>query len=253
MSYIHKALRKAQREKDSHHYAYDGVLATQGRKNLFSGRPVLLGSLVSIAVLLALAFYLRSDPKVIKTAEEEIHHEKPVPTLAGKQEKSPPSLKNSAGTPTQTKHKAPPIPDRNTTSKTVNPKQVFERARMFQRDGRLKDAKRLYQQVLKTDPNYVDALNNLGVIFIHEKDYQTAQTYFEKAARLQPKNVDPYYNLACVHSLKGEKKLGISNLKKACSLNKAVKHWARTDTDLINLKGIPEFENLIRNSSDSDI
>ena len=107
-------------------------------------------------------------------------------------------------------------------------------------------SRRLYQETLKADPGYVEALNNLGVIFIHEKNYDAAQQNFEKAIRVKPEYVDPYYNLACVYALMGDTKPGIAHLKRAASLDREVVKWAREDTDLKNLRGVPEFEDMIR-------
>ena len=108
------------------------------------------------------------------------------------------------------------------------------------------DARRLYQEALRADPAYVEALNNLGVIFIYEKDYKGAQSNFEKAIRLNPAYVDSYYNLACLNAIKGEVRKGLACLKKAISLDQAVKGWAMTDADLKNLRKAPEFEKMIR-------
>jgi len=38
----------------------------------------------------------------------------------------------------------------------------------------------------------------------------------------------------------------LENLKKAISLNKLVREWARKDRDLQNMKGVPEFEEIIK-------
>ena len=138
------------------------------------------------------------------------------------------------------------IPDMGMSSEAEDAEQLFKRGRIFQKSGRLNDAKRVYKMALKADPVYVDALNNLGVIYLHEKNYNAAQANFEKAFRLAPRNVDPCYNLACVFALKGDTKQGILYLKKACLLNADAKNWARTDNDLKNLRGMPEFEKIMR-------
>ena len=91
----------------------------------------------------------------------------------------------------------------------------------------------------------MDALNNLGVIYIRDKDYLAAQRSFEKAIRLKPGHVDPHYNLACLHAIKGEVKQSLAHLKKAVSLDHSARDWARRDTDLTNLRGVSEFEEII--------
>jgi adenylate cyclase len=89
-------------------------------------------------------------------------------------------------------------------------------------------------------------LNNLGVIHIYDKNYSAAQALFEKAIRLKSDYVDSYYNLACLHALNGEVSQSLVHLKEAVSLNQSVKDWARRDTDLQNLRLVPEFEEIIR-------
>jgi len=248
MSYIHKALKKAQREKYSQHQEYDGVLSAQRETNRFSRKPVVLISLVVAVGLLAFAFYSWFDSKDNTDASKIIAaNKKPVqPLVREKISKSPATRKEPATVPSDKKTVSPPVPDKEKISKQTNVKQTYYRARSFQKNGRYSDAKQLYQKALKADPNYVDALNNLGVIYIREKNYKEAQANFERAIRFEPENVDPYYNLACVYALKGEIKLGIAHLKKACSLDRSAIVWARTDADLRNLRESPEFDKIIK-------
>jgi tetratricopeptide (TPR) repeat protein len=124
-------------------------------------------------------------------------------------------------------------------------RESYSRAKIFHRRGRLNQAKRLYQETLKTDPGYVDALNNLGVIFIQEGNYPAAQRYFEKAMRLKPAYAEPFYNLACLYAIKGEVKLGLALLERAVSIDTTARDWARKDSDLENLRGTPEFEVIV--------
>jgi len=247
MSSIHKALRKAQREKDNQHQEYDGVLTAQGGKRVFSSKPVLLGSLLIVVVLCALIFYLWFEPRNMTTSQEK---QKPgqedVSTLVKEKPVSPSFQKQ----PVKAQIKKRQVPshgsDKGLLSGAENIKQTYDKARSFQKIGRLNDAKRLYHKVLKADPDFTDALNTLGVILMVEKNYKAAQANFEKASRLEPKNVDPQYNLACVHALNGKIRQGLLHLKKACLLDKAARDWARTDADLANLRKMPEFENIIR-------
>ena len=40
---------------------------------------------------------------------------------------------------------------------------------------------------------------------------------------------------------------GLRNLRKAVLLDKSVREWARKDTDLQNLRGVPGFEEIVGN------
>jgi len=132
------------------------------------------------------------------------------------------------------------------SERTQDAQTLYERAERFRKQGRLKDAKRLYEEALKLDSRHVDALNNLGVVYLHDKDYSAAQRKFEAITRIEPGDADPYYNLACLHAVKGEQRQSLAYLKKAISLNPLVRTWARTDTDLDSLRSIPEFEEITR-------
>jgi len=137
--------------------------------------------------------------------------------------------------------KTPPAP-------VPDPEKLYNKARLFHQRGRLRDAKRMYQEALRLHPGYVDALNNLGVIFIHDRNFIEARRSFEKAIRLQPGNVDPYYNLACVCAVMGETKMSLTYLKKAVSLDRSAIDWARKDADLQKLKGLSEFKKITGNT-----
>ena len=217
MSTINEALKKAQKQRDSRHKGYSRSLSARGRGmgSLF-GRSVLWGSLILMAIFLAfesdswLDFWIRKTP------------ETPAP-----QNKKPPTVRVRA------------------PKSTADAKESYEKARFFHRNGSLGDAGRLYRETLRVDPGYVDALNNLGVIYIREKEYPAAQISFEKAIRLKPDYVEPYYNLACLHAIKGEVRESLDHLKKAVLLDRSVRDWARRDTDLENLRGLPEFAEII--------
>ncbi len=109
----------------------------------------------------------------------------------------------------------------------------------------MEEARRLYEESLRLDPGYVDALNNLGVIFIGKRDYVAARRSLEKAVRLKPRYAEPFYNLACLNAIRGDIKLALAQLKKAVSLDPTVRDWARKDTDLESLRHLPEFRELM--------
>ncbi len=210
MSYIHEALQKAQKEKDARFPKYKKILlGPKGKQGIFFKRTVWLVSLV--VILLAFTLYSWFDFKNKKIIS------------APKNQKAVVSYKAEA---------------------FANVADFYERARYFQKIGRLKEAQRLYKQALMLDPVNVSVLNNLGVIYIQERNYLKARDSLESAIRLKPEYVDPYYNLACLYAFKGNVMKSLENLKKAISLDKLVREWARKDIDLQNLRGLPEFEEI---------
>ncbi len=212
MSYIHEALLKAQKEKDARHPKYREIFFSPGKKTgVLSLRPAWLISL--FVILLAFTLY------------SWLH-------LGGKKTLSAPKNPKSEVSP---KSEIP-----------VSAKDLYDRASHFYKIGRLKDARRLYQKALMIDPSHVHALNNLGVIYVQEGNYSEAKKSLEDAIQQKPEYVDPYYNLACLYALQGEAMKSLAQLKKAVSLDKSVREWARKDTDLQSLRGVPGFEEIIK-------
>jgi tetratricopeptide (TPR) repeat protein len=212
MSYIHEALKKAQKEKEARYHEYQGIVSTPGYKlRLFSGKALWLTSFA--VVFLAFVAYLWLPSRNTKA---------PVPDYTGP--------------------RATPQPE-----STVNPTALYDKARDFQKRGQLQQAKLLYEETLSADPGHVEALNNLGVIQIRGGDYSAAHTSFDRAIRLKPEYVDAHYNLACLNALEGDISQSLAHLRRAVDLNPLAKNWARRDTDLGNLRGVPGFEEIVGN------
>jgi len=215
MSYIHEALNKAQKEREAQHGDYSGLFSHgRTKKSGFFRRRSLWISLAIMVIFLAFAYYSWLDSKNPKPLVTSEHKYRMPAEIAAKK----------------------PV---------LDAKKYFERGRVFYKKGRLGDAKRLYGEALKIDPGYVDALNNLAVIYMHEKNFSAAQRNLEKAIRLKPYVVDPYYNLACIFAIRGDVPKSLSHLKKAVSMDRSVKQWARNDADFKNVRGTPGFKDII--------
>jgi tetratricopeptide (TPR) repeat protein len=117
------------------------------------------------------------------------------------------------------------------------------------REGSLQKAKKLYEAALKSSPDLASAWNNLGAIYMKERNYSAALSVLQKALRIKPNDADPYYNLACVYTLQKDIAQGLSYLKKAVSVDGEARNWAMTDADLKNLHGHSEYEQIIRRTS----
>lgn len=247
MSHINEALRKAQKDKDARSLAYTGILSSGKEAKRKSGKRALLwGALFLILILLAFTAYSWWDTKGQKILasrdKKALATRPPLPKSPSKAKTS--QLKKfgrAEGSPREAAVSA--RGSQQTAARSA--RAFYEKAMRFHKRGRMKDAKRFYQEALRLDPSFVDALNNLGVLFIRDRDYTAAQRSFEKAIQLQPGYVDSYYNLACLYAIKGETGQSLDHLKKAASLDRAAKDWARKDTDLENLRGLPEFEEII--------
>ncbi len=181
--------------------------------------------------------WLDTRGELPRTAVTNRHQQYKIQDINNKPAKirRPDQTSESSDRPSQTLRRAVP-----------NTRLLYDRAANLHRKGRFQDAEKVYTDILRLDPDHVEAINNLGVVYIQKRDYAAAKNYLEKAIQLRPKFVEPYYNLACLHSIKGEVKEGLIQLNRAISMNPAVRDWAEKDTDLINLRGIPDFEDMLR-------
>lgn len=247
MSHIHEALKKAQKDRDVRFLRYNGILAAGGRKRrILSGRTILWAFPLIIVIFLAFFYDSWLDFTASQTPEpsekdQERFQSTPKETGVAK------PRENVLVKPREIGLKKSQETTLGKPRETIlgKPQETYDRARQFHKKGRLEEARRLYEETLRLDPGYVDALNNLGVIFIRKKDYVAAQRSLEKAVRLKPRYAEPFYNLACLNAIRGEIKLALAQLKKAVSLDPTVRDWARKDTDLENLRHLPEFKELI--------
>ncbi|MDY6973498.1 MAG: tetratricopeptide repeat protein [Thermodesulfobacteriota bacterium] len=216
MSYIHEALKKAQKERDSRYQEYGGSLVVQRvTPGLVTRKAMILIFILLILILFAFVAYSWLDSRSPQTRTK--------PEYGQKEHVAAQQLKSVA-----------------------DAERFYGKARSLHEKGDLQDAGRLYRETLRIDPGHTEALNNLGVIYICEKEYVAARDSFEKAIRLKPGNVDPCYNLACLYALEGKTGQSLAFLKKAVSLDRSVIDWARRDTDLKSLAGVPDFEALLK-------
>ena len=247
MSHINEALRKAQKDRDARSLEYTGILSSgKEQKRTFWKRALLWGSLLLIFILLAFTSYSWWDSRGKRSLAPPDKKARATRPQAGKVDRVKTSRSETAERAKDSLQKTA-LSARGSNQNAANSAKAFyERALRFHKRGRLQDAKRFYQEALRLDPSYVDALNNLGVVYIRDKDYTAARKSFERAIQLQPGYVDSYYNLACLYAIEGDERQSLDHLKKAASLDRAAKDWAQKDTDLENLRGLPEFEEIVK-------
>ena len=216
MSTIHEALKKAQKKRDPRYQVYgESLSAHERRRRLSPVWFVLLIFPILFIIFLAFKSYSWLDFRLfLNPVEPQVKLQKPAKRIQA--------------------------------IEVMDAKSSYERARRSHKEGDLQDAKRLYEETLRRDPDHVEALNNLGVIDIREKNYPAALKRLKEAVRLRPGYADPHYNLACLYALKGDIKEGVSHFKRAAALNPSVIEWAQADSDLDNLRTVPEFRDILR-------
>ena len=77
----------------------------------------------------------------------------------------------------------------------INIKHAFNLAIQYHQKNNLNEAKKIYLQILKINPNYVSAHNNLGAAYKQLGEIEKAKSCFEKVIQLNPNDVDGHNNL----------------------------------------------------------
>ena len=280
MSYINDALHKVQKEKESPYASYGHVLAAEsektgtGRKRTFAAVMVII---LFFAVGFAVWFFLSDNPKTPRTISPAQYPGdaalKPVPKLPAVAAVQPPvdpvavsaAVVSSPVTREETlaQREAPDLNVKEKSRKVVIPEpkplkealpqpvpadagKLYAQALQAQREGRLEEAKELYKKVIQKEPRHLQALNNLGVVYLKMKRYKWAIIRFNDALNVKRNYADAHYNLACLYAQKNDTKQSIFYLKNAVDSNPEVRQWASQDEDLKNLAGLPEFGTIIK-------
>jgi predicted Zn-dependent protease len=105
---------------------------------------------------------------------------------------------------------------------------------------------RFFENVLRREPGYVDVIEILGGLYTKTGRIADGLKMDRKLVRLQPLNPTAHYNLACSLALSERKADALRALRRAVDLGYKDYDWMAQDPDLDGLKGVPEFEALLR-------
>ena len=244
MSYINDALRKAQKEKESRYVAYGNIVSASGGK---LNRPQKWLSIIGISIVffwaagIIVLLYWPEDNEVPAAAPVRTRAVvNVVPTKPQIVKKTIEDQKNKAEL------------NKDTASAEIKVKPDIADSKIFyaqalqrQHEGKLEEAKNLYKKVVKIDPQNMQALNNLGVIYMSLKRYKWAIIRFNDALNIKHNYTDAHYNLACLYAQKNDVPQSLFYLKNAIEFNPEVKQWAKNDGDLKALANLPEFKKLM--------
>jgi tetratricopeptide (TPR) repeat protein len=78
----------------------------------------------------------------------------------------------------------------------TEPPEIFNEGVVAHRQGRLADAERVYQEVLRRQPNHFDALHLMGVIALQTQRTESGVELIAKAVRVNPNIAAAHNNLA---------------------------------------------------------
>ena len=83
----------------------------------------------------------------------------------------------------------------------------------------LKEAQNFYNQVLKINPNHINALNNLGGLFKQLGETNKAKSFYNKTVKINPNFADGHNNLGIIYRELGDHQKALSCYKKTIEIN----------------------------------
>jgi tetratricopeptide (TPR) repeat protein len=104
-------------------------------------------------------------------------------------------------------------------NKTLDINEIFILAVKNHQQNKTDIAQNLYNQVLKINPNHIDAYNNLGIIFKNLGKNEKAINCYQKAIAINPNYANAYSNLGLVFKNLGENQKAINCYQKAITIN----------------------------------
>lgn len=114
------------------------------------------------------------------------------------------------------------------------------------KQGQPEDAILYFSEAVKTKPDNWNARINLGIVLSQMGRKAEAIEQYREVVRNQPDyNPSLYYNIACYYAVEGQLTRGMEWLKKAVSHGYDNWELIRSDPDLQNLRGLPEYRDLI--------
>ena len=97
--------------------------------------------------------------------------------------------------------------------------EILSRALDLHKQGKLEEAKKIYNELLKKDSNNFELLNLLGIVTLQLKNYRKAIIIINRAININPSHHALYNNLGVVYKELEEYDDAIKNFKKAFELN----------------------------------
>ena len=128
--------------------------------------------------------------------------------------------------------------------KNLTTEETFALAVQNHKKNNLQVAENLYNETLKTNPNYAGAHNNLGIVLNELGEYQKAISSYEKAIQIQPNYVEAHYNLGNTLKELGEHQKAISCYEKVIQIepDNLTSHWLSMNTFPVIYKNLKEID-----------
>ena len=97
-------------------------------------------------------------------------------------------------------------------------KTTIHQAILAHQEGRFEEAEQFYKTILESQPEHLDALNNLGALLLQNNRFEEAEEYCKKAIELKPDFAEAYNNLGLTFQKLNSDKESEINFKKAIEL-----------------------------------
>ena len=115
----------------------------------------------------------------------------------------------------ETASPAPPTP---LAGETIDgtPLDWFERGcELDARPGRQAEAIEAYRRAITLDPDFADALCNLGTVYFNQGNRTAAQSWYEEAIAREPDHLEAHFNLANLYEEEGRRESAVHHYKAA--------------------------------------
>ena len=99
------------------------------------------------------------------------------------------------------------------------PEVYYNLSLAYDKKGQKEEALTAIKNSLQLDPNYAEALNHAGNLFLAQGDLTRSATYFKRTAQLDPHNSLALINLGLIYSNRGEKERAIQSFQQAVAMN----------------------------------
>ncbi len=104
----------------------------------------------------------------------------------------------------------------------------------------LDTAKKHYEQALKLNPHYAEAINNLGTVHYAKKSYRRAVGQYKKALKYSPNSASIYSNLGTAHFARKKYADAIEAYQQALALDPEVFEHRSTHGVLLQERSVEE-------------
>lgn len=104
----------------------------------------------------------------------------------------------------------------------------------------LDQAKRYYEQAIKLNPKYSEAINNLGAIHYAKKSYRRAITLYRRALDVAPRSASIYSNLGTAYFARKKYAEAFDSYQKALQLDPEVFEHRSTQGVLLQERSVNE-------------